>query len=60
MAAVFIALAVILYLVLLVDWKNLMNALGEGGWVPIVLYAVITVLMVVVLTNPDIPHIAPH
>jgi uncharacterized membrane protein YdjX (TVP38/TMEM64 family) len=60
MAAAFVALAVIAYLVLLVDWKNLNNAISQGGWGALVLYAVITVLIVVILSNPDIPNITPH
>ncbi|WP_305043163.1 hypothetical protein [Geoalkalibacter sp.] len=60
MTAIFITLIVVAYLVLLVDWKGLNTALAQGGWVSIVLYAVITLLIIVILNNPDIPHISSH
>lgn len=53
------ALAVIAYLVLLVDWSEFVGAFRQGGWPSVALYAVLTVLIIMVLTNPDIPHIAP-
>ncbi len=56
---IIVALAVFAYLILLIDWKELLGALGQGGWASIVLYAFLTVLIVMVLTSPDIPHMAP-
>ncbi|KIH77935.1 hypothetical protein SAMN05660860_02414 [Geoalkalibacter ferrihydriticus] len=60
MTAILIVLTVVAYLALLVDWKDLIGVLGQGGWVSIVLYVVLTAFIVVILTNPDIPHIVPH
>ncbi|WP_305044184.1 hypothetical protein [Geoalkalibacter sp.] len=60
MTAIFITLIVVAYLVLLVDWKGLNTALAQGGWFSIVLYALITLLIIVILNNPDIPHISSH
>lgn len=60
MVAISITLIVVAYLVLLIDWKGLNTALAQGGWVSIALYAVITLLIVVILNNPDIPHIGGH
>ena len=54
-----LALAVVAYLVLLVDWTEFLGAFSKGGWPSVVLYAFLTVMIVMILINPDIPHIAP-
>jgi hypothetical protein len=54
-----LALAVVAYLVLLVDWNEFLGAFGKGGWPSVALYAFLAVMIVMILTNPDIPHIAP-
>ncbi|MDO3378813.1 hypothetical protein [Geoalkalibacter halelectricus] len=60
MTAIFIMLAVVAYLALLVDWKELIGILGQGGWASVVVYAVLTVMIIVILNNPDIPNITPR
>lgn len=53
MLYVFIVLALAGYLGFLIDWKELRNVLGQGGWAAIGFYCVIGVLLVAVLASPE-------
>ena len=57
MAGFLIFIAVIAYLVFLVNWKDFIGLLGKGGWVALALYVVLTGLIVTTLVNPHIPHL---
>ncbi|MFA5516384.1 MAG: hypothetical protein WDA20_08865 [Desulfuromonadales bacterium] len=54
MAGTFSTLAVLAYLIFLIDWKELRAVLAQGGWGSAVIYGVLTVLIVSVLTTPGV------
>ncbi|PLX93810.1 MAG: hypothetical protein C0621_06840 [Desulfuromonas sp.] len=51
MPGVFLAVAVVCYLVLLIDWKEMRAVLGQGGWGAVCIYCVLTGLIYNVLTS---------
>ena len=46
------ALSFVLYLALVVDWKELMAVIRQGAWPAISVYCVLTLLISYVLTCP--------
>ncbi len=61
MAGTFFVLAVLGYLIFLIDWKELRGVLTKGGWGSAVVYGVLTVLIVAVLSAPaTVPGPAMH
>lgn len=59
MVAIFIMLAVVGYLVFLVDWKGLNGALSLGGWGAAVLFCVIAIMIYSILAGPEAANHAP-
>ncbi len=51
-----IFIAVIAYLIFLVNWKDFLGLLGRGGWAAAALYIVLAVGIFTILTNPHIPY----
>ncbi len=52
-------LFVVLYLTLIVDWKDLMETIRLGGWATIGVYIVLIVLIIGVLNAPETVAVAP-
>ena len=52
MGMAFFGLSVVLYLALVVDWKELVGVMREGGWPAIAIYFILTLLIYYVLANP--------
>lgn len=62
MAAVLLVIGFLLYLFLLVDWKDFRFTCAQGGWVSVCLYILLAVLISGVITStpaPDTTHHAP-
>ena len=51
-------LALLGYLFLLVDWKELRATLAAGGWGACTVYAIVTILIVAVLSCPATAPVA--
>lgn len=45
-------LALLGYLFLLIDWKELRAVLADGGWAACTVYAVVAILIIAVLNGP--------
>lgn len=52
MTVVFVVLALAGYLGFLIDWKELVGVLRQGGWAALVFYCIITALIYAVLIAP--------
>lgn len=52
MGIAFFLLSVVLYLALVVDWRELMGVLRGGGWPAVVLNLVLTLLIYIAITSP--------
>ncbi len=59
MGIFFTLLFVVLYLALIVDWKDLMGTIRLGGWATIGVYIVLTIVIFSVLTAPETAAVAP-
>lgn len=59
MGVFFTLLFVVLYLVLVVDWKEFMGVIRLGGWAAIGVYIVLTVVLIAVLAGPEAAAVAP-
>jgi len=64
MGGMFAILALLAYLFLVIDWKEMRAVLVQGGWAVSCLYIVLAILITAVLVNyPDVaaaPHGAVH
>jgi hypothetical protein len=60
MVVVFFVLAIAGYLGFLVDWRELKDVLGQGGWAALVLYVIITILIYAVLISPAAVAVSTH
>ncbi len=49
---VVIALIVICYLVFLIDWKEMREVLGQGGWAAVAIYIVVGIFIYSALLTP--------
>lgn len=52
MGIAFLGLAVALYLVLVIDWKEMMGVIREGGWPVITIYFFLTLLISYIVACP--------
>ncbi len=52
MGIAFFALAVVLYLALVIDWKEMMGVIREGAWPAISIYFVLALIITYILTCP--------
>ncbi len=59
MTAIFILLAVVLYVAFLVQWKDLGDVFGKGAWATIGVYVVLAILIVYVVACPESASVAP-
>ncbi|WP_432822762.1 hypothetical protein [Trichloromonas sp.] len=59
MGVFFALLFVVCYLAFMVDWKEFMDVIRQGGWAAIGVYIVLTILIVGVLTAPETAAVAP-
>jgi len=59
MGVFFTLLFVVFYLAFMVDWKEFMGVIRQGGWAAIGVYIVLTILIVAVLTTPETAAVAP-
>lgn len=52
MGIAFFGLAVVLYLALVIDWKEMMGVIRTGGWPVITIYFILALIITYILACP--------
>ena len=59
MGILFALLAVVCYLAFFIDWKELLDAAGLGGWVYVATFFALAVLITIIVSTPETAAVAP-